>query len=77
MVIKPFGKVVIHCPAAVGYHIGEASLTFHVALCDDVLTHIPPAFALAGQKSHPIERPVFIAVVALVFYVIPHAEGNF
>ena len=44
---------------------------------DDIFSHISSAFPLSGQKADPLKLPVFRAVIALVFHVIPHAVADF
>ena len=74
--IEAAGQVVVYLPAAVSYGVGELTSCFNVVLRDYVIANVSAAFALSRQETDEIKLPVVSAVVALVFDVVPNAEGD-
>ena len=73
---KAAGEVVVYLPAAVCDLVGELSAVFNIVLREYVIAYVAAALALAGQEADKVKLPIFGAVVAAVFHVIPDAEGD-
>ena len=75
-IVKALRKMIVHSPACIRHGIGKLTLAVHVILRDHVFADIAAAFALTGHKADPFQLPVFHAVVAVIFHVIPHAVAD-
>lgn len=66
------GRVVIHCPAAIGCLIVKMSAFVDILLRKNIISEISPRFPFGGQRADEAKIPVFRIEYSAVFDVVPY-----
>ena len=68
--------MIVKRPAAIGDHVIETPFRLDFLLRQNVVAQIAARLTFARKEANPIQNPIVGLVVAMIFDMVPHAEGD-